>query len=91
MAMTTVAVTPVLGEFGYVVFDVQPRVRHWLAHQDAAEKIVIAPRSLAWLFDEATDVIEPPAELLPSAPASRGAIRQPSICPSATPSAKRSQ
>ncbi|MEX2430502.1 MAG: hypothetical protein WD645_01110 [Dehalococcoidia bacterium] len=67
--VATVAVTPLLGEFGFLLFDVQPRVRAWLRAQEAQRKVVIAPRAWHCLFEEATELIEPPQDLLPEAPA----------------------
>jgi tetratricopeptide (TPR) repeat protein len=72
--MNIAAVTPILGEFGYIVFDIQPRVRAWLRAQHAARKIVFAPRELSPFFEEATEIIEPPAELLPTAPATMRSV-----------------
>ena len=72
--MATIAVTPILGEFGYIVFDIQPRVRAWLQAQKAERKVVFAPRELASLFEEATEIIEPPLDLLPTAPATMRSV-----------------
>ena len=73
--MSTVAVTPVLGEFGYQVFDVQPQLRWWLRqHRQASRRVVFAPRTLAFFFDEATEIIEPPREMLPTAHASARSV-----------------
>lgn len=75
--MKTVAVTPVLGEFGFITFDVQPQIRAWLRSRQAERKVVFAPRELSAFFEEATEVIEPPPEMLPSAPATMRSIAYP--------------
>ena len=67
--MSTVAVTPILSEFGSLVVDAQPRVRRWLQGQDATRKVVFAPKAYAPLFEEATEVIDLPPDLLPTVPA----------------------
>ncbi len=72
--MTVAAVTPIIGEFGYIVFDIQPRVRFWLRQQKADRKVVFASRQLAPLFEEATEIVEIPGELLPTAPATMRSI-----------------
>jgi glycosyltransferase involved in cell wall biosynthesis/Tfp pilus assembly protein PilF len=72
--MRTVAVTPIIGEFGYIVFEVQPRVRAWLRAQNADRRVVFAPQELHSFFEGATEIISPPVEMFPTAPATGRSI-----------------
>jgi len=60
---TVALVSPVIGEFGWTLFEVQDKVRHFFKNTNCERKIVIADPSLKFLFEEATDVIPLPAEM----------------------------
>ena len=61
--MSKAVVTPVVGEFGWVVFEVQGKVRSFFNQTNCDEKIVICPKGLRFLFETATDFIDVPEEL----------------------------
>ncbi|MAG28223.1 hypothetical protein CMI47_22085 [Candidatus Pacearchaeota archaeon] len=58
--MNTAVVTPIIGEFGWTLFEVQDKVRWFFKNTTCERKVVIAPHSLHFLFDEATHIIELP-------------------------------
>ena len=55
-------VTPIIGEFGWTLFEVQDKVRHFFNNTTCKTKLVIAPHSLRYLFEGATHIVELPDE-----------------------------
>ena len=60
-------VSPVIGEFGFTVFDIQQRVRAFFRKYPDHHKVVVAHPSLHELFELADEMIEPnlPMDYLP--------------------------
>ncbi|MAG28222.1 hypothetical protein CMI47_22080 [Candidatus Pacearchaeota archaeon] len=52
-------ISPVIGEFGFTVFDIQQRVRAFFRKYPDHHKVVIAYPSLHELFELADEMIEP--------------------------------
>ena len=61
--MTTAVVTPIIGEFGWTLFEVQDKVRHFFNNSKCEKKVVIVPHSLHFLFEGATHIIQLPDEM----------------------------
>lgn len=61
------AIPPVVGEFGWTLFDIQPKVRAYF-DTGADKKIVFAPSELWFLFEQATNFVDVPKGMMETPP-----------------------
>ena len=70
--MKRVMAGPILGEFGWLVYDIQPHVRAWLKAHPDDHKVVVVRKEFNYFFPEADEYVDIPAELVPPKDGGRG-------------------